>query len=44
LQAGEGRAEALRHVQLQMLKSADWSHPYFWASFIPLGYWGSMND
>jgi CHAT domain-containing protein len=44
LQAGEGRAEALRQVQLKMLKSADWNHPYFWASFIPLGQWAGMKD
>jgi CHAT domain-containing protein len=44
LQAGEGRAEALRQVQLEMLRSAAWNHPYFWASFIPQGQWTSMNE
>jgi CHAT domain-containing protein len=43
LQAGEGRAEALRQVQLEMLRSATWNHPYFWASFIPQGQWSGMN-
>jgi CHAT domain-containing protein/tetratricopeptide (TPR) repeat protein len=43
LQAGDGRAEALRRVQLQMLKSGRWSHPFFWASFIPIGNWESMD-
>jgi CHAT domain-containing protein len=44
LQAGEGRAEALRQVQLEMLRGDRWSHPYFWASFIPQGQWKSMDE
>ncbi|MGB7926330.1 MAG: CHAT domain-containing protein, partial [Pyrinomonadaceae bacterium] len=43
LQAGDGRAEALRRVQLQMLKGGRWSHPFFWSSFIPIGNWESMD-
>jgi CHAT domain-containing protein len=63
LQSGEGRAEALRAVQLEMLGSnvqsqtgpsrgiglessgakKDRSHPFFWASFIQLGDWRSLD-
>jgi CHAT domain-containing protein len=39
----EGRSEALRQVQLEMLRSAKYQHPYFWASFIPSGDWTPMN-
>ena len=41
LQAGEGRTEALRQVQLAMLRGAKtaWWHPYYWAAFIPSGAW-----
>jgi len=65
LQAGEGRTEALREVQLEMLHGAkqgqgrqqrglqievdgnetkqDWSHPFYWASFIQSGEWRSLD-
>ena len=43
LQAGRGRAEALRDVRLQMLKSASRKHPYFWASFIQSGEWANLD-
>ena len=43
LQKGEGRGEALRNAQLNMLKSTDRRHPYYWASFIQLGDWRTMN-
>lgn len=47
LRAHEGRAETLRQVQLEMLKSKgtsnDRSDPYFWAGFIPLGDWTSLK-
>jgi CHAT domain-containing protein len=39
----EGRAEALRQVQLGMLKRADRRHPFFWASFIQSGEWASLD-
>jgi CHAT domain-containing protein len=39
----EGRSEALRQVQLEMLRSQQYQHPYFWASFIPSGDWTPMN-
>jgi CHAT domain-containing protein len=34
---GEGRSEALRQIQLEMLKSENQNHPFYWASFIPSG-------
>ncbi len=40
---GEGRGEALRQVQLQMLKSKTRSHPYYWASFIQSGEWANLE-
>jgi CHAT domain-containing protein/Tfp pilus assembly protein PilF len=49
LQAGEGRSEALRQVQLAMIHNAaqgsatDYSHPFYWASFIQSGDWRSLD-
>jgi len=64
IQAGEGRSEALRQVQLEMLRgtqkseigkdrslrierktaaSETRSHPFYWASFIPIGDWRSLQ-
>jgi CHAT domain-containing protein len=40
---GEGRAEALRNVQLPMLRNGKRSHPYFWAAFIQSGEWSKMD-
>ncbi|MFM7278095.1 MAG: CHAT domain-containing protein, partial [Microcystis aeruginosa] len=37
LKKGEGRSEALRQIQLEMLKSENQKHPFYWASFIPSG-------
>ncbi|MDE5097723.1 MAG: CHAT domain-containing protein [Trichodesmium sp. St16_bin4-tuft] len=37
-----GRTEALRKTQLEMLRGEageNYSHPYYWASFIPSGNW-----
>jgi CHAT domain-containing protein/Tfp pilus assembly protein PilF len=42
LQEGKGRNEALREVQLEMVKRADWRHPFYWASFIQLGEWANL--
>ena len=42
LQDNQGRSEALRRIQLQMLGTGDYQYPYYWASFIPSGNWGSM--
>jgi len=64
LEAGEGRSEALRQVQLEMLRGTNVSeevknrslqiekktvttqgrsHPFYWASFIPIGDWRSLD-
>ena len=64
IQAGEGRSEALRQVQLEMLRgtqkseigkdrslrierktaaSQTRSHPFYWASFIPIGDWRNLQ-
>ena len=46
LLAGEGRSEALRQTQLEMLRSENrdgHSHPYYWAAFIQSGDWRTMN-
>ena len=49
LQRGEGRAAALRAVQLQMLRGEltdpvgdTYTHPYFWAAFVRTGDWTPM--
>jgi CHAT domain-containing protein/Tfp pilus assembly protein PilF len=41
--AGEGRSEALRAVQLEMLEDTWRRHPYYWASFLPIGAWGAIS-
>jgi CHAT domain-containing protein len=43
LQRGEGRSEALRNVQLHMLRSGDRRHPYYWAGFIQSGEWANLE-
>src|SRR5215831_1119233 len=43
LQRGEGRLEALRNVQLQMLRSGERRHPYYWAGFIQSGEWANLE-
>lgn len=40
---GEGRGEALRQVQLQMLKNPKRRHPFYWASFIQSGEWANLD-
>jgi CHAT domain-containing protein len=42
LVAGEGRAEALRQVQLEMLANPARRRPRYWASFIPIGAWSPL--
>jgi CHAT domain-containing protein len=44
LQQGEGRGEALRHVQLEMLKNTNRQHPHYWASFIQSGEWRTVGS
>ena len=43
LNQGQGRGEALRLVQLEMLKSVNRRHPYYWASFIQSGEWANLE-
>jgi CHAT domain-containing protein len=40
---GEGRSEALRQVQLEMLASAKYQHPFYWSAFLPSGDWRGME-
>jgi hypothetical protein len=39
----KGRGEALRRVQLEMLKRVNRRHPYYWASFIQSGEWANLE-
>jgi CHAT domain-containing protein/Tfp pilus assembly protein PilF len=43
LKQGQGRSEALRQVQLKMLKSKERRHPFYWASFIQSGEWANLD-
>jgi CHAT domain-containing protein/Tfp pilus assembly protein PilF len=40
----EERFEALRQIQLEMLRSQKYQHPYYWAAFIPSGDWTPMRS
>jgi CHAT domain-containing protein len=40
---GEGRGEALRQIQLGILKDAKLRRPYYWASFIQAGEWANLD-
>jgi CHAT domain-containing protein len=44
LKAGKGRHEALRETQLELLKTPEYQHPYYWASFVPSGDWSSLKE
>jgi CHAT domain-containing protein len=41
---GEGRSEALRQTQLEMLSNLRHPHPYYWAAFLPAGNWRAMEE
>jgi CHAT domain-containing protein len=43
LKQGQGRGEALRLVQLKMLKAAKRRHQYYLASFIQSGEWANLE-
>ena len=43
LMAGQGRSDALRKIQLQMLQTATHNHPYYWAGFIQTGEWANLQ-
>jgi len=40
---GEGRGEALRQIQLKMLKDVKLQHPHYWGSFIQTGEWDGLG-
>jgi CHAT domain-containing protein len=40
---GEGRGDALRRVQLEMLRDGKHEHPYYWAGFIQTGEWANLK-
>lgn len=44
LKNGEGKGEALRNAQLNIMKNPARAHPYFWASFIEIGDWRPLNQ
>jgi CHAT domain-containing protein len=39
LKQGLGRSEALRQVQLELLRGEEYPNPYYWAAFVPSGDW-----
>ena len=43
LKQGLGRGEALRQVQLDMLKRNPKLHPFYWANFIQSGEWANLE-
>ena len=43
LKDGMGSGEALRRVQLEMLKRNRRLHPFYWANFIHSGEWASLD-
>jgi CHAT domain-containing protein len=44
LKSGGGRGDALRAVQLEMLRGTTRSHPFYWASFIQSGDWRPLAN
>ncbi|OUL33512.1 hypothetical protein BV372_15995 [Nostoc sp. T09] len=44
LKAGQGRHEALRSAQLELLNSPNYQHPMYWAAFVPSGNWAPLSD
>ena len=44
LKQGLGRGEALRQVQLDMLRHNPKLHPFYWANFIQSGDWTSLDS
>lgn len=43
LRQGEGRSDGLRQAQLQMLRSTDMRHPFYWAAFVQSGEWANLD-
>jgi CHAT domain-containing protein/Tfp pilus assembly protein PilF len=42
LKANQGRSQSLKTIQLDLLKK--YQYPYYWAAFIPSGYWSAMPE
>ena len=36
---GISKAEALRHAQLNLLRSSKYDHPFYWSAFVLIGNW-----
>lgn len=43
LLAGEGRSEAMRNTQLELLRDPATRHPRDWAAFVVVGEWGPLS-
>ena len=43
LKQGLGRGEALRRVQLDLLKKSPQLPPFYWANFIQSGEWANLD-
>ncbi len=43
IKKGEGRSQAMRQVQLDLLQAPAYQHPFYWSSFIFSGDWRSME-
>ena len=43
LKDGEERAGALRDIQLKLIKSEKYSHPFYWAAFVLIGNWEKLQ-
>jgi CHAT domain-containing protein/Tfp pilus assembly protein PilF len=43
LRQGKGRSDGLRQAQLQMLRSREHRHPFYWAAFIQSGEWANLD-
>ena len=39
----QGRGEALRNAQLELIDTGTYKHPYYWASFVLIGDWSPMD-
>jgi CHAT domain-containing protein len=42
LKANQGRSQALKTIQLDLLKK--YGYPYYWAAFIPSGNWSAIPE
>jgi CHAT domain-containing protein len=43
LKMNQGRSSGLRRVRLSLLAKSKRAHPYYWASFIQSGEWGTLD-